>query len=287
MQRALLAGVVVVVVTSVAGTWVVMRGMTFLGDALAHGVLPGLTVAYLFGLNLIAGAAVAAAVMLAGIELVHRRSRLSEDVGIGLLFVGMLALGVIIASKARSYAGDLTVILFGDILAVTAADIRATAVAAVVVLVASVVLYRPLIVLAFNERKAAALGMRPGLAHAALLVLITVAIIASFQAVGVLLVFAFLVGPPASAALVVRRVPTMMVAAMGFGAVGVVVGLLLSYHLGTAGPATIAGVTVAEFFAVLAVHDLRRAKRRRPDGARTAATPSPRRHGRPRGDGVA
>ncbi|MDP9022504.1 MAG: metal ABC transporter permease, partial [Actinomycetota bacterium] len=267
MQRALVAGVVVVVVTSVVGTWVVMRGMTFLGDALAHGVLPGLTVAYLFGLNLIAGAAVAAAVMLAGIELVHRRSRLSEDVGIGLLFVGMLALGVIIASKARSYAGDLTVILFGDILAVTAADIRATAVAAVVVVVASAVLYRPLIVLAFNERKAAALGMRPGLTHAALLVLITVAIIASFQAVGVLLVFAFLVGPPASAALVVRRVPTMMVVAMGFGAVGVVVGLVLSYHLGTAGPATVAGVTVAEFFVVLAVQDVRRA-RRRPDGAR-------------------
>lgn len=262
MQRALVAGLIVVVTTSVVGTWVVLRGMTFMGDALAHGVLPGLTLAYLLGFNLAVGAAAAALVMIGGIQVVHRRARLTEDVGIGLLFVGMLALAVVIASRARSYAGDLTAILFGDILGVTVGDIGLAAVAAVGVAVATVAFYRPFIALSFNERKAATLGLRPGLAHWAMLVLLAVAIITSFRAVGVLLVFAFIVAPPATAALVVRRVPTMMVTAMAFGAFAVVGGLELSYHLGTAGSATMAGLAVVQFFVVLLVRDLRRARRR-------------------------
>ncbi|HEX2029031.1 MAG TPA: zinc ABC transporter permease AztB [Nitriliruptorales bacterium] len=256
MQRALVAGLVVVVITSVVGTWVVLRGMTFMGDALAHGVLPGLTLASLAGFNLGLGAAAAALVMIAGIGVVQRRAPLAEDVGIGLLFVGMLAAGVIIASKARSYAGDLTAILFGDILGVTDSDIRLAAAAAVFVVAASVLLYRPFVVLAFNERKAAVLGMRPGLTHGAMLVLLALAIIASFRAVGVLLVFGFLVAPPATAALLARRVPNMMAVAAGVGAVGVWGGLLASFHLGTAGSATMAGVTVAEFFLALAAREI-------------------------------
>lgn len=261
MQRALVAGLMVVITTSVVGTWVVLRGMTFMGDALAHGVLPGLTLAHLLGFNLAIGAAAAAVVMIGGIQVVHRRARLSEDVGIGLLFVGMLALAVVIASRARSYAGDLTAILFGDILGVTLGDIGLAGVAAVAVAVATVAFYRPFIALSFNERKAATLGLRPGLAHGAMLVLLAVAIITSFRAVGALLVFAFIVAPPATAALVVRRVPTMMVTAMAFGASAVVGGLELSYHLGTAGSATMAGLAVVQFFVVLALRDLRRARR--------------------------
>ncbi len=261
MQRALVAGLIVVVATSVVGTWVVLRGMTFMGDALAHGVLPGLTLASLLGFNLAIGAAVAALVMIGGIEVVHRRARLTEDVGIGLLFVGMLALAVVIASRARSYAGDLTAILFGDILGVTAGDIVLASIAAVVVTLATLAFYRPFITLAFNERKAATLGLRPALAHAAMLALLAVAIITSFRAVGVLLVFAFIVAPPATAALVVRRVPTMMMTAMAFGALAVVGGLELSYHLGTAGSATMAGLAVLQFFVVLLIRDVRRAHR--------------------------
>jgi ABC-type Mn2+/Zn2+ transport system permease subunit len=272
VRTALAAGLVTVVTTSVVGTWIVLRGMTFMGDALAHGVLPGLTLAVVFGFDLGLGAAVAALVMIGGLHLVHRRSRLAPDAGIGLLFVGMLALGVVIASLAPSFAGDLTTILFGDIIAVTTADLRAASAAAVGVVVASALLYRPFLVLAFSERKAAALGLRPGLAHAAMLVLLAVAIIASFRAVGTLLVFAFLVAPPATASLVARRVPTMMLAATGFGAVGVVAGLLISFHLATAGSATMAVVTVAEFFAVLAVQELR--QRRAAARARAASAPA-------------
>lgn len=256
MRSALVAGLVIVVVTSVVGTWVVLRGMTFMGDALAHGVLPGLTLAHVRGFNLGLGAAAAAGIMIVGLNVVHRRARLTEDAGIGLLFVGMLALGVLIASKAQSFAGDLTAILFGDVLGVTASDIRTAALAAVAVLAVSAILYRPLLVLAFDRRKAEALGMRPRLAHAALLVLLAFAIITSFRAVGTLLVFSFIVAPPATAALIVRRVPAMMLAATAFGALAVVVGLLLSFHVGTAGSATMAGLAVVEFFVTLTIREL-------------------------------
>lgn len=275
MQRALIAGLVTVVLTSVVGTWVVLRGMTFMGDALAHGVLPGLALASVLALSLDLGAAVAAVVVIGGINLVHRRTPLPEDVGIGLLFVGMLALGVMIASKARSYAGDLIALLFGDILGVTTGDILVLVGATAVVVSATLVLYRPLIVLAFNEQKAEVLGLRPGLTHAVLLALLAIAVIASFRAVGVLLVFGFLVAPPATAVLVARRVPTVMLAAMGFGALGVVVGLLVSYHLDTAGPATLAAVTIAEFFGVLGVRELWSRRRRMPLRAPGEETTAP------------
>lgn len=256
MRDALLVGLVVVVATSLVGTWVVLRGMTFLGDALAHGVLPGIAAAVLIGVHPILGAAVGALVMIWGVGIVHRRARLTEDAAIGLLFVGMLALGVVIVSKQAAYAGDLTAILFGDVLAVTGTDLAVAVAAASVVVGATVALYRVLLALSFSARKAEALGLRPRLAHGLLLGLVALAIVSSFRAVGALLVFAFLVAPPATAALLARRVPTMMLAAIGFGAVGVVVGLLVSYHAGTAASATMAGVSVALFFVVLLAREL-------------------------------
>lgn len=256
MRNALVAGLLTVVASALIGTWVVLRGMAFLGDALAHGVLPGIAVAFLLGIELTLGAAAGAVVMIAGIDLVGRRSRLSDDTSIGLLFVGMLALGVTIISKRAAFAGDLTTILFGDPLGVTATDLRGAAVAAGITAVLTVLLYRPFVTLTFSRDKAEALGMRPGLAHAAMLVLIALAIISSFQTVGTLLVFAFIVAPPATAALVARRVPAMMLTAIAAGAVGVVAGLLVSWYAATAAAATVALVTVAEFFLVLAVREV-------------------------------
>jgi ABC-type Mn2+/Zn2+ transport system permease subunit len=256
VRTGLLAGVLTVVMTSVVGTWVVLRGMSFMGDALAHGVLPGIAVAHLAAFDLTLGAGLGAAVMVAGVNLVHRRAKLAEDVGIALLFVGMLALGVVIVSMSASFAGALTGFLFGDPLGVTPADVVVTAIATVVTVLASLLLYRPFLVLTFSEVKAEALGLRPRLTHAALLALIALAIVAAFRTVGTLLVFAFLVAPPATAALFARRVPVMTLAATGFGVVGVVIGMLASYHLGTAAAPTIALVTVAEFFLVLTVRDI-------------------------------
>lgn len=251
MQRALVAGLVASVATSVVGTWIVLRGLTFLGDALAHGIIPGLALAVLWGTSPTVGALASALLMGGAVTVVGRRTQVREDVGIGLLFVGMLALGIVIVSRSATFTSDVTALLFGDILGVTTADIRGQVIGAVIVVVASIALHRPFLALAFNEDKARTLGMRPALAHTALLALLAVSIVASFDAIGTLLVFGLLIGPPATAGLLVRRVPLMMVVAVGLGATSVVLGLATSFHQGTAGGATIAGIAVAQFFVVL------------------------------------
>jgi manganese/iron transport system permease protein len=215
-----------------------------------------MALAVLWGFNLTVGALLTAALMVAGISLVNRRSQLSDDTGVGLLFVGMLALGVIIISKSRSFTTDVQSLLFGDVLGVTWGDIRVQAAAAALVVACSALGYRAFLALSFNEAKAGSLGLRPGLTHFALLALIAVAIVSSFQAVGTLLVFGLLVGPPATAALLVRRVWVCMVVGVALGWLAVVVGLLLSYHHGTAAGATVAGVAVAQFFVVLLVREV-------------------------------
>lgn len=256
MQRALLGGLVAVVATSLVGTWVVLRGLAFLGDALAHGVIPGIALAVLWGFSPIVGALGAALVMSGLVTLVSSRSTVREDTGIGLLFVGMLSLGIIIVSRAQSFTNEVTSLLFGDVLGVTAADIRGQAVATAIVLAVTVAFYRPFLALTFNRDKAVTLGMRPALAQALLLAILAVSIVASFQAIGTLLVFGLLVGPPATATLLVRRVPLVMGVSVVLGAVAVVGGLLVSFHHGTAGGATIAGLSVAQFFVVLVAREL-------------------------------
>ena len=261
-QRALIGGSLAAVALALVGTWVVIRGMTFLGDALVHGVIPGIALAILFDFNLLVGALGAAAVMLIGINLVHRQTAFSEDTSIGLLFVGMLGIGVILVSRTTSYVGNITSILFGDALGVTSGDIAMLVALAVVVGAASIVLYRPFLVLSFNEAKSELLGLRPRLAHGALLLLITLAIVGSFQTVGTLLVFGLLVGPPATAALLVRRVPAMMAVAVLVGVASVFVGLVISYHADTAASATIAVVPIVAFFVVLAWRSIIGSRRR-------------------------
>ncbi len=257
-QRALLGGSLAAVATSVVGTWVVLRGMTFLGDALVHGVIPGIALALLLGFSPLLGAVAAAVVMIAGINLIHRQTTFSEDTGIGLLFVGMLGIGVILISRTPSFAGNLTTILFGDALGVTTGDLVVLAVVAAVAVAVSIIFYRPFLVLAFDEQKAALYGLHPRSAHLILLGLITLAIIGSFQTVGTLLVFGLLVGPPATAALLVRRVPTIMVTAAVIGVASVTIGLIVSYHANTSGSATMAVVPVVLFFIVLTAKSVRR-----------------------------
>jgi ABC-type Mn2+/Zn2+ transport system permease subunit len=257
-QRALVAGLLAALALAVVGTWVVIRGMTFLGDALVHGVVPGIALALIFEFNVIVGALLAAVVMIGGINLVHRQTGFSEDTGIGLLFVGMLGLGVILVSSTDSFATNLTSILFGDILGVTTSDLVGLGVVVALVAVISALFYRNFLVLSFNEQKAQLFGLRPGATHLALLALITLSIVGSFQTVGTLLVFGLLVGPAATAALLVRRVPSMMAIAAVIGMVSVVVGLIISYHANTSGSATMAVLPIVLFFVVLAIRRLRR-----------------------------
>ncbi len=270
-QRALVGGSLAALALALVGTWVVIRGMSFLGDALVHGVVPGIALAVLLDFNLLIGAAIAAGVMIAGIDLVRRQTTFSEDTSIGLLFVGMLALGVILVSRTPAYTGTITSILFGDALGVSAADIVASGVVVGIAVAASVLLYRPFLVLAFSEQKSRLLGLRPRLSHALLLALITVTIVGSFQTVGTLLVLGLLVGPPATATLLVRRVPAIMVTAAIIGVLSVVIGLVISFHANTSGSATMAVVPIALFFLVLTVRSIVNRWRRASISPRSAA----------------
>ena len=252
MQRALIGSLLAIVASSLVGTWVVLRGLAFLGDALAHGVIPGIALAVLMGYNPFLGAFVAAIVMTGLVTFVSNRTVMTDDTSIGLLFVGMLSLGVVIVSKADSFSTDVTTILFGDALGVSKSDIRNQLIATAFVIICTVLLYRPFLALTFNETKAATLGMRPKLTQAALLGLLSLSIVSSFQTIGTLLVFGLIVAPPATASLLVKRVVPIMLVSMLLGALAGIVGLLLSFHYGTAGGATIAGLCVLEFFLVLA-----------------------------------
>ncbi len=253
-QRALIGGMIAGATCSIVGVWLVLRGMSFFGDAFVHGVLPGIAAGVIFGFSPYLGAAVAALVMVGGIELIHRQTSLKEDTAIGLLFVGMMALGVALISKSRTYTGSLT----------------SMGVLGAIVVAGSLILYRPLLALSFSPAKAETLGMSPRFTHAALLVLIATAVIGSFQAVGTLLVFGLLVGPPATAALLARTVPQMFALSVTLAAFAVWLGLTLSYHWGTAGSATMALVAIAVFFLVLALTRITQVIRSAPAKAVTA-----------------
>ena len=262
LRDALYAALLTVLCTSVIGTWVVMRGLSFLGDALAHGVLPGIAIAFVLGQSTTLGALVAAFAMVGGVQLIRSASPLPDDASIGVLFVGFLALAVVIMSSQRSSgAGDLTRFLFGSINAIDAGDLRTLLVVAAIVLTTATVLHRALVVGTFDAIQAELIGFRPRLTHFVLLVLLALSIVASFETVGSLLVFAFLVAPPATATLLVRKVSHIMVLAVAIGAMSAVVGILVSYHHATATGATMALVTVVVFLVALLVDAVRRALR--------------------------
>lgn len=259
MQRALLAGVLVAVLCAIVGTYVVLRGLAFIGDALAHGVLPGVAGSVIFGFSSLLGAAVGAGVMIGGVSLVTKRSKLSSDTAIGLLFVGLLAAGVVMVSSTDRLTGDIDAILFGEFLGVDATDIRVLAVALVAVVGIVVWSYRPFAVLCFDPDLARAMGYRADIHHRSMLVLVAATIVVSFQSVGSLLVFGMLLGPAGAGALIARRIGVMMIWASLIGSLSVYVGLLISYHWDWAAGASVVVVASGLFFAILIGVEVRRA----------------------------
>lgn len=244
MVRALTGGALVAVLCALVGTWVVSRGMAFLGEAMAHGVLPGVALATLAGAPALVGAAASAALMSVGVSVVQRRWRLSADTSIGLLFVASLALGVVIISSSRSFAADATAILFGDILAVQDEQLLALAAAVVVAGALAAGLHRAFVALAVDPRQAQLLRLRPRIAQAVLVGLVALAVVAAYQAVGSLVVLGMLLGPAVAAGRWTRRIPTTMALAAAIGVASVWLGLLVSWHAGTAAGATVALVAV-------------------------------------------
>ena len=237
--RALVGGALVAVICGVVGTWVVIRGMAFLGEAIGHGMLPGVALATVLGLPLLLGAAASAVAMSAAIGALQRRGRLSYDTSIGLLFVAMLSVGVIIVSHSRSFATDATALLFGDILAIRPADIVVLAAAIALTLAVTIGCHRAFVVAAFDPRIAETLGLRPQRAHVALVGLVTLAVVASFQAVGTLLVVGLLLAPAVAA-----RIPATMALGAAIGVLAVAIGLLVSWHFATAAGASIAATAI-------------------------------------------
>ena len=250
IQRGLLAALMVGVLCSVIGCYVVLRSMAFLGDAMAHAVLPGVAVAYLLGRNLTLGALAAALVVALGVGLFSRKGMVKEDTAIGVLFAAALSLGVVLISSIRTYAVDLSHILFGNVLGVSSLDLWLTAIIGSIILLFILLFYRQFLVVSFDPVLAATLRMRVGLFNNLLLVLLALTIVISMQTVGVGLVAAMLVTPAATAYLLVRRLPTMMLISGLIGGFSSLVGLFASYHLNVASGAAIVLTTTLIFLLV-------------------------------------
>lgn len=250
MQRGMLAALMVGILCAILGCYVVLRSMAFLGDAMAHAVLPGVAVAYLLGGNLLFGALAAAVVVALGISFFSRRGAVKEDTAIGILFTAALALGIALISSIRTYAVDLSHILFGNVLGVSESDLWLTAIIGAVVLATTLLAYKPFLVISFDPIQAATLRLPVEFLRSLMLVLLAFTIVISIQSVGVGLVAAMLVTPAATAYLLTRRLPSMMVIAALVGALSSVLGLYISYYLNIASGAAI--VLTATFCFLLA-----------------------------------
>jgi ABC-type Mn2+/Zn2+ transport system permease subunit len=250
MQRGLLASLMVGVLCAVVGCYVVLRSMAFIGDAMAHAILPGVAVAYLLKGDLLIGALVAAVVVALGIGFFTRQGTIKEDTAIGILFAAALSLGVALISTIKTYALDLTHILFGDVLGVGVSDLWLTAILGLVVLVTIAALYKEFLVISFDPVLAATLRLPAELLRNLMLILLALTIVVSLQTVGVGLVAAMLVTPGATAYLLTRRLPTMMLVAAVVGALSSVAGLYVSFYINVASGAVMVLTATAIFFLV-------------------------------------
>jgi manganese/iron transport system permease protein len=252
MQRGMIEVLMVGILCALMGTYVVLRSMAFLGDAMAHAVLPGVAIAYLIGGNLTAGALFAALLIALGIGMFSNRGVIKEDTAIGILFSASLSFGVALISTIRTYAVDLSHILFGNLLGVSVSDIWLTGLLGLVIIATVLVLYKPFLIISFDPVLAATLRLPIGFLRNLMLVLLAITIVISMQTVGVGLVSAMLVTPAATAYLLARRLPSMMLLSAFFGAISSVIGLYLSYYLSvSSGAAIILTATLLFFLAYL------------------------------------
>ncbi len=238
--RALLAAAVVGVVCSVLGTYVVLRGMAFFGDALAHTILPGVVVAFLLGLPLALGALVMGIITAVGIGALSNQGVVKEDTAIGVIFAGTFALGVALLSVTGNYTVDLAHFLFGNLLGVSNTDLWLMTILGGVVLLFIFLFYKEFLVISFDITLATTLRLPTTFLRYLLLILMAVTIVVALQVVGIALMVAMLVTPAATASLLTRRLPSMMVISAGVGVFSGITGLYLSYYLNIAsGPSVV------------------------------------------------
>ena len=254
MVRGLLAAILVGIVCATMGTYVVLRGMAFFGDALAHAILPGVAAGYLISSGergAIFWWAMGTAILTSiGINAISRATKIKEDTAIGIVFAGMFALGVALISTVRSYTADLTHFLFGDVLGVSRGDLWLTGIFGGLILLTVILFYKEFLVLSFDPVLATTLRLPANILDFLLIILIAVAIVVSLQTVGVALMVAMLVTPAATAYLMTRNLPVMMVLAALIASFCGVVGLYLSFYLNIASGAVIV-LTCTGFFVVV------------------------------------
>jgi manganese/iron transport system permease protein len=255
--RALVASTLVGVACAVIGSFVVLKGMSFIGDAVSHAAFPGIVIAYMLGLPIILGGAVASIVTALGIGALTRRSGLRSDSIIGVLFAGMFALGVALFSSIPNYVGDLFHFLFGDVLGISVSDLLALSLLVLILLVVVRILWKELLFATFDPLGAGAAGLPVRRLDDLLLILIAVTIVISLQAVGIVLVVAMITTPAATAQMLVQRFGKMISTAALIGVVSAVAGLYLSYALDLASGAAIVLVETTLFLLVLFVTSLR------------------------------
>ena len=261
MVRGLIAAILVGIICAIIGTYVVLRGMAFFGDALSHAILPGIAIGYLAGGGarepLFWWALITAIVTSIGIGAISRSSKIKEDTAIGIIFAGAFALGVALISTVRSYTVDLTHFLFGDVLGVRTYDLQLIIVFGGIILITVFLLYKEFLVLSFDPILASTLRLPSNLLDFLLIILIAVAIVVSLQTVGVALMVAMLVTPAATAFLLTRRLPVMMALAAAIASISGIIGLYLSYYLGIASGAAIVLTCTAIFAIVWGIQVLR------------------------------
>ncbi len=255
--RALVASALVGVACAVIGSFVVLKGMSFIGDAVSHAAFPGIVIAYMLGLPIILGGAVASIVTALGIGALTRRSGLRSDSIIGVLFAGMFALGVALFSSIPNYVGDLFHFLFGDVLGISVADLLALSLLVLILLIVVRILWKELLFATFDPLGAGAAGLPVRRLDDLLLILIAVTIVISLQAVGIVLVVAMITTPAATAQMLVQRFGKMISTAALIGVVSAVAGLYLSYAFDLASGAAIVLVETALFLMVLLLTSLR------------------------------
>jgi ABC-type Mn2+/Zn2+ transport system permease subunit len=249
MRRALLAAMLVSAVAAVVGSFVILKGMAFIGDALPHASFGGVAVAFVLGANLYLGGAIAAVLTALLIGFVSRRGLIKYDTAIGILFVGAFALGVLIVSTQRNYTGDLFSFVFGNIFAVSWNDVWTTAVLSAVILLLVVLFYKEILFVAYDPSMAAASGLPVAAIQYGLLALVGVTTVIGLQTVGIVLVVALLVTPAATAQLLTRRLPPMMAVGALVGVLSSLGGLYIAYYADVAASAAIV-LTATGFFAL-------------------------------------
>ena len=249
MQRALLAVVLVAIVSAVVGAFVVVRGMAFIGDALAHASFAGIAASVALGVSIYIGAIVAAVATALGIAVISQRSRLRLDTTIGVLFVGAFALGIVIVSRQENYTADLFSFVFGSVLGVSWGDLQLMSVLGAIVVALVALFYKELLFTSYDATVAAATGIPTQFIDYGLLVLIAISTVVALQAVGIVLVIAMLVTPPATASLLVNRLHYIIILGVAIAVASAVIGLYASYYADVASGATIV-LTATAFFVV-------------------------------------